>query len=292
MDEVVNNELVDHLDELSTEADHNIMLMDGVIDTVNGSEGMDLTAAQHYLAGVMFANGVAPLNRAGNEGVLTKIKTFIQTAIVVVKEFIRKIWSFFFGDTFTRNQKRLKKLFNDQISELKGIDRHRELSDDMKNQMRLNIEAQQKKDKEYSEKIESVFQDAEKTGDANAEMWATFSRTDAQLLKALRSGVVKKSYDTAGDAIEFLREALDINEHMGSSLSEGQKILRIGEQAVKIGEGALKGEEDKDKLEKGENAMRLAKLSIRAIKIMMEAMKGQVSLLERMSTHLKPQHFK
>lgn len=292
MDEVINNELVDHLEELSTEADHNIAIMDGVIDTVSGNEGMDLTAAQHYLHGVMYAHGAVPLNRAGNEGILTKIKTFIQAAILMVKEFFHKIWGFFFGDRYTREQKRLKKLLEAQISELGGVDKHRDLNPNQQRQMQLLFEAFKKKEQEHNEKLEAVFEDANNSGKEHLQMWIEFSRHDDMVKKAMSSELDKKSYDTAGEAIEFLRNALHVNDNMGKMLSEGQKLIRMGEQAIKIGESSLKGEEDKEKLEKGQDAMQFAKLSMRAVKILVEAMKDQVSAIDHSATHLRAEYFK
>lgn len=77
--------------------DHIEQVMDGVIDTmvpVAGTEG--LTAAQEYLHGALFAQGVVPQMRDGNEGAMDTIKKTFGKALEYIQKIFRGIWDFFF----------------------------------------------------------------------------------------------------------------------------------------------------------------------------------------------------
>lgn len=73
--------------------DHIDMVMEGLIDTVTGTEGMSLTNAQIYLNGVMRANGVIPYHEvAGNEGIFKSIGEGLQKIWEYIKSLFRKIF--------------------------------------------------------------------------------------------------------------------------------------------------------------------------------------------------------
>lgn len=80
------------------EPEHVAAVGDGIADTVGGTEGMALTHAQHYLQGVMFANGmVASTQYHGNEGVIDSIKAGLKKAWDYLVEMVKKVFGFLFG---------------------------------------------------------------------------------------------------------------------------------------------------------------------------------------------------
>lgn len=292
MDEVTADDVIDQMDSLESESEHHLAMIDGIVDTVGGTESMDLTEAQHYLQGVMFANGAAPLNRAGNEGVLAKIKGFIQAAIIMVKEFFHRIWRFFFGDEYSRAQKKLKKKLAEQVTALNGVNPSSHLMQEHRDQIdKILAQATEKAD-EVTEELKKTIEDAADSPHPNVGLFEAMTKSESKDKDVLGKALSNKPYGTAGQAILFLNEALKATEKLTSELSEGKRMIRIGEQAIKIGESVLKGEKDQKELENGKNAMVLAKMSLRMIKAIMSNMRNQIGTIERISNHLRPAHFK
>lgn len=78
--------------------EHVNAIMDGVIDTVSGSEGYGLTHAQHYLHGALFASGmIGGRDYHGNEGILDSIKNGLQKAWEYVTGMVKKVFTYFFS---------------------------------------------------------------------------------------------------------------------------------------------------------------------------------------------------
>lgn len=94
------------------EAEHVEMVFDGLIDTVVGTEGMNLTNAQIYLNGVMAANGLLTTQqRAGNEGIFSTIGEGIQKVWEYIKSLFKKI----FGGDKKKNAETQTKKLEDKI---------------------------------------------------------------------------------------------------------------------------------------------------------------------------------
>lgn len=77
------------------DVEHVELVLDGVIDTVAGTEG--LTHAQRYLAGTLYASGMVSYSQYhGNEGVIDVIKDGLKKAWEYVVKMFKQIWGFFF----------------------------------------------------------------------------------------------------------------------------------------------------------------------------------------------------
>ncbi|ASU03910.1 hypothetical protein JOAD_5 [Erwinia phage vB_EamM_Joad] len=77
------------------DVEHVDTVMDGIIDTVTGTEG--LTHAQRYLAGALYASGAVSYSQYhGSEGVMDTIKGGLKKAWDYVVKMFKQIWGFFF----------------------------------------------------------------------------------------------------------------------------------------------------------------------------------------------------
>lgn len=75
-------------------------MMDGLMDSLSGNEGMGLTKAQIYVQGVLYASGgirSLPLPEvAGNEGFFSAIGDGLKAAWEYIKKMFKSIFGFFF----------------------------------------------------------------------------------------------------------------------------------------------------------------------------------------------------
>jgi len=88
---------MEYVEELESvpEPEHVEQVMDGLLDTVSGTEGF--TKAQYYLEGVLYSNGmIRHRDVGGTEGILSKVGDGVKAAIEYVKKMFRSIWDFFF----------------------------------------------------------------------------------------------------------------------------------------------------------------------------------------------------
>lgn len=96
---------VEYEDELMDgvpEMEHIEQVLDGLSDTVMGTEGMDLTANQRYLQSVLHTAGYLTRNEvAGNEGFLSSIGEGIKKAW----EYIKNLFKSIFGGLFKKKVK-------------------------------------------------------------------------------------------------------------------------------------------------------------------------------------------
>lgn len=77
------------------DVEHIDTVMDGIIDTVSGTEG--LTHAQRYLAGALYASGAVSYSQYhGSEGVMDTIKGGLKKAWDYIVKMFKQIWGFFF----------------------------------------------------------------------------------------------------------------------------------------------------------------------------------------------------
>ncbi|CAG27259.1 hypothetical protein PPEV_gp165 [Pseudomonas phage EL] len=114
---------VEYEDELMDgvpEMEHIEQVLDGLSDTVMGTEGMDLTANQRYLQSVLHTAGYLTRNEvAGNEGFLSSIGEGIKKAW----EYIKNLFKSIFGGLFKKNVKdKLDKVDESAKAAEKAID--------------------------------------------------------------------------------------------------------------------------------------------------------------------------
>lgn len=79
------------------EASHVESMLDGMLDSLQGTESLDLTAAQRYLISVLDSNDVTRSSVTGTEGLLSDIGDGLAKAWEFVKKMFTSIWDFFFG---------------------------------------------------------------------------------------------------------------------------------------------------------------------------------------------------
>lgn len=89
--------LVDYTPELEAATDHADQVIAGTLDTLDGSERLNLTDAQQYLNNVLFANGDISATVHGTESVLSSIKGWLAKALAAIKRAFQGIWNYFFG---------------------------------------------------------------------------------------------------------------------------------------------------------------------------------------------------
>lgn len=97
------------------EPEHVNLVMDGLMDSLGGNEGLTLTNAQRYLQGVLYANGVARdmSDVAGNEGFFSSIGSGIKKAWDYVKKMFNSIWDVFFKS----DQKKMEEKIDEALKE-------------------------------------------------------------------------------------------------------------------------------------------------------------------------------
>lgn len=82
----------DELDDSIPESQHVEIMFDALNDTVAGTEGMSMTQAQIYAAGVLGANGY----RTGNEGFFGSIASGAKAVWDYIVKMFKSVWEFFF----------------------------------------------------------------------------------------------------------------------------------------------------------------------------------------------------
>lgn len=79
------------------DSNHVELVMDGLLDSIEGNEGQNLSKAQHYLQGVLYASGsVRTTDIEGNEGFFSSIGDGLKKAWDYVKKMFTWIYNLFF----------------------------------------------------------------------------------------------------------------------------------------------------------------------------------------------------
>lgn len=116
--------IVDFADDYNEvpDADHVQQVMKGFMDTVTGSEGMNLTSAQHYIQGVMFAADVDPVaSRSGNEGFFSAIGTGIKKMWDYIVKMFDSIWNFLTGKGNKEEEAKVKEVIADATTSVNAM---------------------------------------------------------------------------------------------------------------------------------------------------------------------------
>lgn len=142
---------------LEKEADHAETLIQGLQDTVNGVEGINLTEAQHYLHGVLYANGVGSLHVHGNEGVIDTIKAGLLKVWQVISDAFKKVWNYFFGNN---NDKKVKKVIDDAETKIDKDAEEVEISENKRQQLKTYSDTLANQYGEFYEKHKEDFKDS------------------------------------------------------------------------------------------------------------------------------------
>lgn len=87
-----------HVNVMMDAMDDSIDQMGENPDVIDGTERLNLTAAQRYAEGVLFANGIIRASAlTGNEGVFSAIGDGLSAAWDFIVKTFKAIWNFFFG---------------------------------------------------------------------------------------------------------------------------------------------------------------------------------------------------
>jgi predicted transcriptional regulator len=89
------------------EPEHVSTMMDGIIDTIAGNEG--LSYAQHYMHSVLQTSGGIS-NRTGTEGFFSAIGDGLKSAWDYIVKMFKSIWNFFFGSSDDTDEKKTKEV--------------------------------------------------------------------------------------------------------------------------------------------------------------------------------------
>lgn len=201
-------------DDMEHMAEHIEITVDGVIDTVDqmdavqGGEHFDLTDAQRYLQGAMYAQGIIPIDVHGNESVLSAVKDGVTKALKYIKDLFQKIWDYFF------KKKEAKKTIEQArltVKETKEVVKTVEFKEKMKiidisDDLKQRGEALQKM---LTERVNLMNGVKKSLDDSDAET------KDADLYKKFKSYYDGFNFDDKVDAgIEDPIKAVNICENM------------------------------------------------------------------------------
>jgi hypothetical protein len=105
------------------------------MDAVAGGESISLTASQRYLEGVLYANGVIPLNALqGNESIFGTIGGGIQAAWDWIVKMFKSVWNFFFGRDNAEEAETTKKEVDENNKEAQAAENGTQSDEDAKKQ--------------------------------------------------------------------------------------------------------------------------------------------------------------
>lgn len=107
------------------EPEHVNLVMDGLMDSLGGNESLNLTNAQRYLQGVLYASGaVRTMNDvAGNEGFLSSIGDGIKKAWEYVKKMFNSIWDVFFKSDEKKMEAKLDEALKEAEKSLDNMEK-------------------------------------------------------------------------------------------------------------------------------------------------------------------------
>jgi hypothetical protein len=123
-----NIDTTDQFDSVPSEQ-HVETVMTGLMDSLGGNEGMDLSAAQVYVQGVLFADGSVrglPLPEvAGNEegGFFSKVGDGIKKVWEYIKKMFASIWGVFFKSDKKKMEEKVDAALADAEKELEAMEK-------------------------------------------------------------------------------------------------------------------------------------------------------------------------
>ena len=121
-----NIDTTDQFDSVPSEQ-HVETVMTGLMDSLGGNEGMDLSAAQVYVQGVLFADGSVrglPIaNIAGNEGFFSKIGEGVSKVWEYIKKMFKSIFDFFFKSEKKKTEEKVDAALKEAEAELAALDK-------------------------------------------------------------------------------------------------------------------------------------------------------------------------
>lgn len=121
-----NIDATDQFDSVPTEQ-HVETVMNGLMDSLSGNEGMDLTSAQRYVHGVLYADGsvraLESYDVAGNEGFFSKIGEGVGKVWEYIKKMFKSIFDFFFKSEKKKTEEKVDAALKEAEAELAAMDK-------------------------------------------------------------------------------------------------------------------------------------------------------------------------
>jgi chemotaxis protein histidine kinase CheA len=146
------------------EVSHVETVMDGLLDSLNGSESLDLTYAQRYIIGVLDANDITRSSVTGTEGLLSDLGDGIAKMWEYIKKMFTSIWDFFFGKTNKEDSTAAKEVVKETEAAVKEVEAPKVTEENVKavvakveKKVATLSEASPKK-KELTKKVEELKQ--------------------------------------------------------------------------------------------------------------------------------------
>lgn len=213
-------------DNLEQQAEHAETLIQGLQDTISGSEGMNLTEAQHYLHGVLYANGGASIHVAGNEGVLESIKNGLMKVWQVISDAFKKVWNYFFGG-------------KDTAAKVKEI---KEDAQKKPPQPELKLEVNEEKRKALADSIDALADAYTKFSDEHGDDFVRSGEIEVMVSSATISGLKHDLKHIASDVREATTASSvkETNAAVVRMLPKAEKMFKDVKNALQRTQEELK----------------------------------------------------
>jgi hypothetical protein len=104
------------------EVSHVEAMMDGVLDSLQGTESLDLTYAQRYVIAVLDSNDITRSSVTGTEGLLSSIGDGLAKAWEYIKKMFTSIWDFFFGKKNKEDSEAAKESVKEAETAIKEVE--------------------------------------------------------------------------------------------------------------------------------------------------------------------------
>jgi len=161
------------------EVSHVETMMDGILDSLTGTESLDLSRAQLYVIGVLDGAEITRSSVTGTEGFFSEIGTGIANAWQYVMKMFKSIWDFFFGKKNKEDSEAAKASVKSVEDAVKDVESPQVTEANVK-QVVANIEKKIDKLPETSRKKKEL---KKKVETAKAEAPAKAKATATQLIK-------------------------------------------------------------------------------------------------------------
>jgi hypothetical protein len=143
------------------EVSHVETMMDGILDSLKGTESLDLTYAQRYVIGVLDSNDITRSSVTGTEGLLSDIGDGLAKVWEYVKKMFKAIWDFFFGKKNKEDSEAAKASVKSAEEAVKEVESPQVTEENVKAvvsqvEKKVNKLPESPKKKELQKKVETV----------------------------------------------------------------------------------------------------------------------------------------
>lgn len=220
------------------EPEHIATVVDGIADTVGGTEGLALTHSQHYLQGVMYANGmISTTHYHGSEGVVDSIKAGLKKAWDYLVNMVKKVFGYLFGSK--KKEEQIKDIEKD-LTKLDESVKIKPATDKKEAQQQLSQIAKATSKMSHAPAVKASPSDAkavEASVEKVKELQTELAKAETpQEVKTVTEQAVKEYHKSADKAIE-----VTTNEEQRAS-SRAIKKLKEAVESMKAIDGTGEGD--------------------------------------------------